>query len=159
MRAWLKRWSLWIAVILVAAVFGGRGQIEAEKLSGTVEDVAALTKQNTALTRENRALVTSLQSAVVESCVENGNASRRVARETLMEEIHAAQHPDPVVLKAFDIPPAKLKELIDANVAKLRLRLSRVKAVNCAEQYQISPGSGNRRRDRTLDSSAPNAGD
>lgn len=144
---WFKRWVLWIALVAVAAVLAGRGQIESEKLADTVQDVKALTNVN-------RALVTSLQSAIVESCEENGNASRQVARETLREEIHDARHIDPAIKAAFNLPPAKFQELIDQNVAKLRDRLARVKPVNCEKQYQISPGSGARRQGR-LDSSAP----
>lgn len=145
---WFKRWILWIALVVVAAILAGRGQLESEKLADTVGDVAALTK-------ENRVLVNSLQSAIVESCKQNGNASRRVTRETLQEEIHDAKHPDPEVIAAFNLPPAKIEELIAQSVGKLETRLDRVHAVNCAAQYQISPGSGNRRRDRNLDSSAP----
>lgn len=146
-RAWLKRWSLWIALVVVAVLFGGRGQLESEKLADTVDDVAVLSK-------ENRHLVNSLQAAIVESCAQNGNASRRVARETLQEEIHDAKHTDPEVIAAFNLPPAKIEELIAQNVGKLKKRLGRVHAVNCAAQYHISPGSGERRRDNA-DSSAP----
>lgn len=146
-KVWFKRWALWIALVAVAAILAGRGQVESEKLADTVEDVAVLTVIN-------NNLVTSLQAAVVDSCKENGNASRQVARETLKEEISDASNIDPALKAAFNLPPAKLQQLIDENVSKLRLRLSRVHPVNCVRQYQISPGSGERRQDR-LDSSLP----
>lgn len=154
-KSWFKRWALWIAIVAVAAFFGGRGQLQGEELSATVDNVAVLTKKSVVLSEENRGLVTSLQAAVVESCVENGNAARRAARETLQEEIFDAEHPDPDIIAAFDLPPATLEKLLDENVTKLRKRLGRVKAVNCAEQYRISPGSGDTRRRDRVDSSTP----
>jgi hypothetical protein len=147
-KRWLKRWSLWIAIVACAIFFGGRGQIEAEKLSHTVKDVATLT-------RENRQLVTSLQAAIVESCEQIGNERAQAAREQLHEEIMEAENPDPEVIAAFNLPPEKIDELIAENVAKLKGRLDHIKLVNCAAQYHISPGSGSRRRDQNADSSTP----
>lgn len=139
---WLRRWWPWIAVVFVALALVGRSQQQAEKLSDTVQDVQALSV-------ENRALTTSLQAAIVDACKENGNASRKTDRETLREEIREAKHPDPAVLRAFkSIPPAKLVELINKQVARLEVRLARVAPVKCAQQYQISPGAGARRRSR-----------
>jgi hypothetical protein len=145
MTCWLKRWWAWIALVVVAVVLGGRGQIESETLHQTVKEVQAISAVN-------HGLVTSLHAALVESCEINGNAQRSVQRETLHEEIHAARHIDPAVKKALNLPMAKFEELIDANVAKLRERLGRVKPVDCAQQYQISPGGVDHRQDH-LDSS------
>jgi myo-inositol-1-phosphate synthase len=139
---------MWILVVLAATFFGGRGQIESEKLADTVKDVQVLTK-------ENRHLVTSLQAAIVESCEQIGNERAQAAREQLHEEIVEAEHPDPEVIAAFNLPPEKIDELIAENVAKLKGRLKHIKLVDCASQYHISPGSGARRRDRNVDSSTP----
>lgn len=131
MSAWVKRWWPWVAIVVVAAFLVGRGQLQSEKLGDTVNDVRALT-------RENHALVTSLQAAIVESCTVNGNASRKVARETIQEEIHDAENPDPEVIAALHISPALLERLTRENIKKLNSRLDRVKAVDCAAQYRIS---------------------
>jgi hypothetical protein len=139
---------MWIAVVLVAVYFGGRGQIESEKLADTVDAVAVLTQ-------ENHQLVVSLQAAIVESCEKIGNERAQATREQLHEEIIEAEHPDPEVIAAFNLPREKIDELIAENVAKLKTRLDHVKLVNCAAQYHISPGSGDRRRDRNADSSTP----
>lgn len=141
---WFKRWWMWIIVVIVAAFFGGRGQIESEKLASTVNNVAALT-------RENRQLVTSLQSAIVESCEKIGNERARAARKQLHEEIVEAENPDPEVIAAFNLPPEKINELIAKNAAKLRARLDQIKLAHCAKQYHISPGSGVRRREQNAD--------
>lgn len=153
-KHWFHRWWPWLVVVIVAAFLVGRSQLQGEELAHNGAQLKSTVHRVAVLTKQNRALVNSLQAAVVDSCVENGNAARRVTRETLTEEIHDAKHPDPVVLKAFDIPPAKLQELIDENVKKLQIRRARVRPINCAKQYQISPGSGVRRQDR-LDSSTP----
>jgi len=148
-KRWIKRWWMWVAVVLVAVYFGGRGQIESEKLADTIDAVAVLTQ-------ENHQLVVSLQAAVVESCEKIGNERAQAAREQLHEEIMEAEHPDPEVIAAFNLPPEKIDELIAENVAKLKGRLKHIKLVDCASQYHISPGSGAaRRRDRNVDSSTP----
>ena len=146
-RAWLKRWWPWIAVVVVSMFLVGRSQLQAEQLTDTVNDVQSLTVAN-------RGLVTSLQSAIVESCRKNGNASRKVTRETIEEEKHEAEYPDPAVIAALHIPPALLERLTRENIARLEGRLARVHPVNCAAQYHISPGSGTRRRS-DADSSTP----
>lgn len=130
------------AFVILSAV---AAQTQSE-LSDAVNDVAALSVSN-------HGLVTSLQSALVESCEKNGNAQRQVQRETLHEEIHAAKHIDPAIKRAFNIPPAKLDQLIADNVKRLQRRLGRVHAVDCAAQYKISPGSEDRRRGQSDSSS------
>lgn len=138
---WLRRWWPWIAVVFVALLLVGRSQLQSEQLSDTVARIQVLTHQN-------RELTTSLQSAIVEACEKIGNERAQAAREQLHEEIADAKHPDPEVIAAFDLPKDKIDALIAENVAKLEGRLKHIKLVNCAKQYQISPGSGDRRRDR-----------
>lgn len=113
------------------------------------------TTQIRVLSQENHQLVVSLQAAIVESCEKIGNERAQAMREQLHEEIMEAEHPDPEVIAAFNLPRDKIDELIAENVAKLKARLDHIKLVNCAAQYHISPGSGDRRRDRNADSSTP----
>ena len=136
-----KRFIAYAAVVIVAAFLVGRSQQQAEQLSVTVKKVAGLTAAN-------HGLVTSLQAAIVNSCRENGNQRARVQRESLEEEITKAEHPDPEVVAAFDLPPEKVAELVAENVATLKIRLNRIHLTPCREQYSISPGAGQRRADR-----------
>lgn len=102
------------------------------------------------LTQEARDLATSLQSAVVEACEDNGAALRRVTRETLQEKIHNAENPRPGLVAALGLPREKVEGLLQGNIAKLRARLALVAPIDCAEQYHIGPGSGERRRDSSI---------
>jgi hypothetical protein len=144
MSGWLDRHSLKLLVIAVALLIC----VPTWLVWSYTTKVDDLARENQKLARKVDAKVTSLQSAIVESCRDNGNARAKVARETLNEEITEAQNPDRELVAALGIPPAKLTELIEAEVAKLEDRLDRVKLTPCADQYQISPGSGDRRRSR-----------
>lgn len=150
MKLWLKRWWAWIVIVLVAVVLGGRGQFESETLHATVQQVQTLSTTN-------RNLVKSLQGAIVESCEVNGNSRAKVEREQLDEEIAEAEHPDPQAFHALvvaGVPARAIREAERKSLIKFKLRLARVKVVNCADQYQISPSDGARRRGH-LDSSTP----
>jgi hypothetical protein len=137
--SWLWRNRAYLALIVVSIFLVGRGQLQSE-------DIADGQDQIKALTRANHNLVTSLQHAIVEACEKIGNERAKATREQLNEEIREAQAPDPALLNALDLPPSKVDELIAENVAKLKERLAKVKLADCAKQYQISPGSGDRRR-------------
>lgn len=145
MKQWIKRWWPWVVIVLVSMFLVGRGQLQAETLTTTVNQVHSLTVAN-------HKLVTSLQGAIVESCRKNGNASRKVSRETIEEEMNEVEHPDPEVIAALHISAALLERLSEENIDKLNGRLAKLHRVNCAKQYRISPGSGARRRDQ-MDSS------
>jgi hypothetical protein len=146
--------TLAIIFALSAGIWQVKSLIEevnhtAKEAAQTALEAKALTARVHRLSAGNRGLVTSLQSAIVESCRVNGNARAKVTREQLHEEIREAEHPDP---QAFDalvqagIPPETIRELTAKTAAKLRGRLDRVKLTPCASQYRISPGSGARRR-------------
>lgn len=145
-----RRWRRGIVYLLVVTAFSVLTWLAAEQqstLNDTVDQVQELTE-------ENRELTTSLQAAIVESCERIGNERAKVSREQIHEEIFDAQHPDQELIDALNLPPEKIDELIAKQVETLRDRLSRIKLTDCAAQYQISPGSGDRRRGR-LDSSSP----
>jgi hypothetical protein len=108
-----------------------------------IKEIVQETQSNTA---EVQALTLELHSALVESCQKNGNAARQVARETLKEEIDKAKHPDPATIHALNLPAGLIRRLTAENIGTLEARLERVVPVDCAKQYQISPGSGQRRR-------------
>lgn len=155
---WIDRHAVKLTVVLIAAVillptflvwnYTKQVGALAERVSDQQAQQEVNVRKIRQLSADNRALVSSLQSAIVEACETIGNERAVVAREQLHEEIKDAKNPDPVVLEAFDIPPQKLHELIAENVERLEQRLGRVKLTNCAAQYHISPGSGERRRDR-----------
>lgn len=121
---------VYVAVVGAFSILAAIAARQQGELSGAVE--------------ENHGLVTSLHSALVESCEVNGNAARQVTRETLHEEIASAEHPDKALVEALNIPPKTLQRITAETVAKLRERLARVKPVDCASQYRISPGSRRR---------------
>lgn len=141
----------------MASVLVGRSQLQAEQIGEQADALKPLIARTHQLTILNHNLVNSLQAAIVESCEQNGNARARVDREQLSEEIREAEHPDPEAFHALveaGIPPRVIRRSEAKERRKLEGRLERVKVVKCAKQYQISPGSGQRRRDR-LDSSTP----
>jgi hypothetical protein len=152
---WLRRWWPWVLVVVVSLMLVGRSQLQSEQLGENTHRLADTVARVKGLTQENRHLTTSLQSAIVESCEKIGNERAQAQREQLHEEIMEAEHPDPEVIAAFNLPEAKINELIAENVAKLKGRLHHIKLVDCASQYHISPGSGGRRRDSNADSSTP----
>lgn len=100
-----------------------------------IRETVVETQDNTA---QVHTLTLRLHAALVESCRVNGNAARRVARETLHEEIHKAEHPDKQLIESLHIPPEVLRRLTDESLKTLRERLRRVHAVNCAQQYRIT---------------------
>lgn len=134
-----------VAAFLALAFVSGRQQLQIGKQS---DENRVLVERVAALTRTVNTKVDSLQRAIVESCQENGNSRARVAREQLHEEIKDAEHPDPELLDALNLSPEAIDRLTNETIAKLEDRLDRVKLTPCATQYQISPGSGDRRRDR-----------
>lgn len=148
MKRWIARyWLLLLLPLVVAAV--ARIEIQNSHQADAIKDNVARVHQ---LTLANRGLVTSLQSAIVESCELNGNERAKVDREQLHEEISEAEHPDPQAFHALveaGIPPRVIRQSEHRAVEKFKRRLARVRVVNCEKQYQISPGSGDRRRDRT----------
>src|ERR1700759_5608774 len=103
-RRWIARyWMLLILPIAVAAVarIEIQNNYQADKIQENVaglakatRDVQRISAETRALTNANHNLVKSLQSAVVESCQQNGTALRKNSRETLEEEISEAEHPD-----------------------------------------------------------------
>lgn len=147
-----------LTVLIIFAVAASAWQIKdiIQETQQNTAEVAATTAQVNHLTNINRALVNSLQAAVVESCEVNGNTRAKVEREQLAEEIHEAEHPDPEAFKALvesGIPEIAILRSERKAIVKLERRLGRVHVVDCATQYQISPGSGKRRRGS--DSSSP----
>jgi glutamate dehydrogenase/leucine dehydrogenase len=139
-----KRLIAWVVLVLVFAAGTFFGYREIHKVDDLTHKVAGLSLAN-------HGLVTSLQSAIVESCEENGNSRAEVQRETLQEELQEAKHPDPEAFKALveaGVPAATINALEAKQIGKLKIRLGRVHIANCQSQYRISPGSGARRRAR-----------
>jgi hypothetical protein len=147
MKDWIDRHAAKLLVVTIALLICVPGYL----IWNYTTAVGDLAQENQELAEEVDSKVTSLQSAIVESCRENGNARARVTRETIHEEIDETEHPDAEVIAALHLPPVKVDELIAEKVDKLNDRLARVKLTPCAKQYQISPGSGDRRRERSGD--------
>lgn len=145
---WIRKWWPWLAIVLAAAALVGRSQLQAEQIGEQQARSAVQQHRIEALATANSALTTSLQRAIVESCEQIGNERAKVQRETLHEEIAAAEHPDPALLESLDLAPETLQRLTNEAVDRLEDRLAKVKITDCTEQYQISPGSGDRRRAR-----------
>lgn len=132
---------------------------QADAIKSNVAAVAKANRQllrisveNRSLTVENHSLVKNLQAAIVESCEQNGAALRKNSRETLREEIREAEHPNPEALHALieaGVSKTAIFRSQARTVVKLKKRLERIKSVNCEREYQISPGSGERRRSQS----------
>lgn len=128
-----------LTVIIIFAVAAAAWQ---------VREIVQETQANTAQVHN---LTRSLQSAVIESCEENGNARAEVLREQLHEEVEEARHPNPKAFHALveaGVHPAAIRAIEKEQIVTLDDRLAKIKIANCAKQYHISPGSGNRRRDQ-----------
>lgn len=136
----------WVILVCAAIFFQIQNQNTSDQAQHAAHEAQEITRQvaaNTAvvaeLGRANRDLVNNLQRAVVESCQRIGNARAKVAREEIREEIQEAKHPDPELIRALGLPPRALERLVRESVVKLEGRLERVKIVNCAKQYDLTP--------------------
>jgi hypothetical protein len=147
MTAWLNRHAAKLLVVSIALLICVPTYL-VYNYTGKVGDLA---QDNQELAEKVDSKVDSLQGAIVESCRINGNARAKVTRETIEEEIDEAEHPDPELIRALRLPPTKIDELIAKRVHRLDNRLDRVQLTNCASQYKIAPGSGDRRREKAGD--------
>lgn len=127
-----------LAFVLVVFAFAAAcffGYQEIRKVEDQGNELAVLTKETRALAKKTRVQAKSIQASLVESCQRNGNSQRKALRQQLHEEITEAENTPPDVLKAFNLSPQRIEELVAESAEKKKARLKRFAAVNCRDQF------------------------